>query len=292
MDIPKQAYIDDLSVNQIIEIERRCKPGFTSNFGFLSAEQDLRSVIEADSKTLQRLGITHEQIADKLESLILQAKREDDIFDRTANHYSDHNKAFERGYNVNSNRFVVACFYSMGSQECPFFIQKNEREILTCGRGSTDYKVTNTGTGESIYFPGLMIHLVRDHHFFEGDATYRLDPNQAVKVLDLRSGVDYTPKFSEEVVWQYHGSWSTYSIGKSAEATYKLAEETMQGIQPIRIEAVEFYLNRKTGFAVIKSQESKKLAMPVYLDGEFVSTTRISSGLSVLKHEKIKYCIG
>lgn len=35
-------------------------------------------------------------------------------------------------------------------------------------------------------FPGLIVHLVRDHHFFEGKGTpYRLEPTTAARVLEL-----------------------------------------------------------------------------------------------------------
>lgn len=49
-----------------------------------------------------------------------------------------------------------------------------------------DFLVINRGTGEYMQGPGLVVHLIRDHHFFEGTGSpYRVDPETAARVLGL-----------------------------------------------------------------------------------------------------------
>lgn len=47
--------------------------------------------------------------------------------------------------------------------------------------------VVNRGTGDYLAGPGLIVHLIRDHHFFEGPGSpYRVDPVKAAQVLGLQ----------------------------------------------------------------------------------------------------------
>jgi hypothetical protein len=60
------------------------------------------------------------------------------------------------------------------------------RAGLTYHHGDRDFLVVRRGTGEYLRGAGLMVHLIRDHHFFEGaQSRYRLDPEQAARVLGL-----------------------------------------------------------------------------------------------------------
>ena len=52
--------------------------------------------------------------------------------------------------------------------------------------GDIDFVITNNRTGETLKGPGLIVHLIRDHHFFEGkQSPYRVDPEKAARVLEL-----------------------------------------------------------------------------------------------------------
>ena len=47
--------------------------------------------------------------------------------------------------------------------------------------------ILNRETGESFTGPGLIVHLIREHHFFEGkESPYRVEPEKAVRVLELQ----------------------------------------------------------------------------------------------------------
>ena len=76
MDVPKQLFIEQLSPKEIARIEARMRPMAFSMEGFLDHTQDLASVITSDSATIEKLGITHKQIGDRLESLMGKANRQ------------------------------------------------------------------------------------------------------------------------------------------------------------------------------------------------------------------------
>lgn len=49
-----------------------------------------------------------------------------------------------------------------------------------------DFLLLNRTTGEFITCPGLIVHLVREHHFFEGSKSpYRVDPIRLAAIISL-----------------------------------------------------------------------------------------------------------
>jgi hypothetical protein len=49
-----------------------------------------------------------------------------------------------------------------------------------------DFLILDRSTGQYLKGPGLIVHLIREHHFFEGlGSPYRVDPEQAARVLRL-----------------------------------------------------------------------------------------------------------
>ena len=76
MEVLKQLFIEELSPEEIARIETRMRPMAFSIEGFLDHTQNLASVIAKDSATIEKLGITHKQIGDRLESLMGKANRQ------------------------------------------------------------------------------------------------------------------------------------------------------------------------------------------------------------------------
>ena len=60
-----------------------------------------------------------------------------------------------------------------------------------------DCLLQNIDNGLRLFFPGLIIHLIREHNFFEGSLKYRVEPEQIIKLLELEPGHDYTPQFQK-----------------------------------------------------------------------------------------------
>lgn len=196
MPVSKQRYIDDLSGEELRLIEGRMRPGRYSQQGFLGPEESLRQVIERDSRFLRERDITHEQIADRLDYLVGKYKRTNELARREAN---ARGSLLERKVDaVPGGKLRVDGRF--GWQTCPWALKDTDTEP-SCGMTDLDWDYRNT-SGDELSFSDLIPHLIRDHHFFEGASPYRVDPERAITVLDIRPGVDYAPRYIEEAIWK------------------------------------------------------------------------------------------
>jgi len=150
-------YVDTLSETEIARVEARLRQGNSSFSGFLGQNERLRQVIYEDAGTLKRLGMTHKQVAGKLEYLVQNPQGD--------------------------SRFKVSSIGTREMQEDPF------QEKWTPGTyPNLGVTITNQD-GESISFAGLIIGLIRNYQFFEGKGvSSRLDPAEAVRVLQIKKG--------------------------------------------------------------------------------------------------------
>ncbi len=85
------------------------------------------------------------------------------------------------GYLVDS---VFQLFFvtARGFQDCPWGCPFASE----AGWAHFDFLVLNRATAQFIIAPGLIVHMIRDHHFFEGkESPYRTDPARLVRVLGL-----------------------------------------------------------------------------------------------------------
>ena len=145
-------------------LEASMKPGKLSDGGFLGSDEKLDEILRADDETVNRLGLTHERIADRLAYFVNAVgypSREGRIVD---------------------GKYLVGGETWRGGQECPWgdigFAMPNS---------SVDLYVRNQEIGEQLDFPGGIVHLIREHHFYEGrQSPYRVDPEKAARVLDIK----------------------------------------------------------------------------------------------------------
>lgn len=71
----------------------------------------------------------------------------------------------------------VMLIQTRGFQECPW---ECEDEYSW---GSLDFVMLNRKTGGILKSPGMIVHLLREHQFFEGEERpYRVDPAQVARV--------------------------------------------------------------------------------------------------------------
>lgn len=229
-------------------IEARMQPGHWSQGGFLAQGEVLQETIASDRETLDRLGVTHEQIAAALDQLLDAAvAMYQEEFVEAIDSFNAHLVATETfaldtvakptmRYDLDeveaelrqgrlpvetagarNGDFQVFLQPYIGYQYCPFTvlcrpwsdevpgIPIHARPMgqvtvlnletglaLPCQAGQTyrysdiDFLLINRGTGDYLAGPGLITHLIRDHHFFEGPGSpYRVDPTTAVRVLRL-----------------------------------------------------------------------------------------------------------
>ncbi len=185
----------------IHELENRMRPGAYSIKGFLGFGESLEEVLLQDEITLRQLGFTYEKFADTLEKLIsdaLQQKHErvyKDLQDLKEREYASsiwHQARSVPNFSANSlpsaqigylidNIFQIFFAQSRGFQNCPWNCQQPPW-------GSFDFLLLNRQTGEFIIAPGLIVHLIREHHFFEGlESPYRVEPYKLAQVLGVVS---------------------------------------------------------------------------------------------------------
>ncbi len=191
----KRVFIEELNSEKLKIIERRMRPKGIfdrlsallnpnasenigiSESGFLGPKESLIEIIKEDTETLKKLGVTHDQIGNKLNYLI----------DEYVGSIRSKNIGLARPYKevlVDDFLEVSATIYK-GYQDCPF---KPGTDSKSCGYGSADIHIKNIRKNRGIEFSSLLPHLISDHHFFEGKETiYRLNPLEAVSVLEIAS---------------------------------------------------------------------------------------------------------
>ncbi|MDI1476832.1 hypothetical protein [Polyangium sp. y55x31] len=148
-------------------IEDRMRPGVLSMAGFLGLRERLDDVLKEDASTLASLGVTTAEVADRLRPLVGEA-------------ISRYWKNPADGAFHVIGMFRVAIHQWRGTQECPWDCDVDSKW------SSIDFVIENRRTGDKLRGPGLIVHLIAEHGFFEGKGTrYRVDPRQAVEVLGL-----------------------------------------------------------------------------------------------------------
>ncbi len=141
------------------KIMARMQAGILTLRGFLGDDvRDFRQIIADDEMSLEKLGISAEEIADRLQYFQQQS------FD-----------SFE-GPILVDEIYEVETEVVRGFLPCPFMHKGLYRKSFTT--------VTNIKSGKSFTYSALNIHLIRKHHFFEGkNSGFRLEPRELVAEL-------------------------------------------------------------------------------------------------------------
>lgn len=154
-------------------MEQRMRPGRLSESGFLDNSEHLIDVIDRDLESLANVGITPTQIADSLEAAVAQAFRVKSPFD-----------LWNPGVRIGPWELRGESW--RGTQDCPFV---NADGVVCHGESYSqwDFSLINIRKRTFLAFPGLAIHLIREHRFFEGNVPHRVDPLVACEVLDVET---------------------------------------------------------------------------------------------------------
>lgn len=152
------------------EVAARMRPGGYSQAGFLGAEENLADLLAADARTLVELAISPAALAEGVQRLI------EPIL--TA--------GLTRG---SAGRYLIRLKRYKGSQICPFGDRLVERQCRSPGSArlsSIDWAIFNARTLQRLSGPGLIVHLIGTHGFFNGVATpHRVDPRALARLLEL-----------------------------------------------------------------------------------------------------------
>jgi hypothetical protein len=155
----------------IEELERRMRPGELSQVGFLGPDERLEDVLDRDRQTLAELGLTPAELAAPLDALLDAAESSG----RRRARLGDHDVQIE---------------LTTGFQICPWAPDPHHGQCSAGGgarHASITWQIRNRRTGERLRGPGLIVHLIRDHGFFEGRGSpFRVEPEDLARLLGLR----------------------------------------------------------------------------------------------------------
>jgi hypothetical protein len=180
-------------------LEWRMRPGCWSEAGFLGQNERLDEVMDRDDRTLKELGLTYEELATALEKLLeARYRAESEVFTFDEPHVDRDDPLGKPRTIAADPRFAVALMRYMGTQDCPWSADGTSPcDAGPTGAGhrwsSVDWRIRNLRTGQEMAGPGLAVHMIRDHHFFEGVATrYRVDPRELAQLLEVGPNVEWT----------------------------------------------------------------------------------------------------
>ena len=142
-----------------IQIVERMQPGILTRDGFLGYdERHLHEIIETDEHDLQALGVTAEDIADRMQ------------------YFTDKAMDFYDGPTVIDEIYQVEYKTFRGKLVCPFMHSGVYRKGIVY--------FTNLNSNTQVQWTPLNIHLIREHHFFQGKGSkFRLEPKVLKEVL-------------------------------------------------------------------------------------------------------------
>jgi hypothetical protein len=158
-----------LSNVPLAEVERRMRPGQYSLQGFIGEQESLKEVLDTDALALQKLGLTAPELAWPLRTLLettIEAKTE----------------------TLRIEPFRVRLHRYKGTQVCPFAPQPYDVPCPggAAWMGSFDWDIHNERSGVHLKGPGLIVHLILAHGFFEGvHSPYRVEPEDLAKLFGL-----------------------------------------------------------------------------------------------------------
>ncbi len=150
------------------------RPGAFSQRGFLGEDERLEAVLEADARTLTELGLSAGELAAPLDRLI------------------DAAEAGRRRSARVDGRFDVRIELFTGFQICPWAPSPDTGQCTAGGgvrHASVEWHLRNRRTRERLSGPGLIVHLIGAHGFFEGfHSPSRVDPRALARILELVPG--------------------------------------------------------------------------------------------------------
>jgi len=146
---------------QMMRIQEKMKPGVITRDGFLGPDRrNLIDILIEDDETVKRMGLTHQQVAQRM----LEFR---DAGMRGLGEFISIEPHFE--VRVDSVR---------GKLPCPF----GDPGIFP----KTNITVRNLEKNEEITYTDLHIHLIGSHGFYEGKGfVFRLEPKALVDTLEI-----------------------------------------------------------------------------------------------------------
>lgn len=153
----------------LAEVEARMRPRSYSQSGFLGQNESLVEVLQNDAHELAELGVEASELSAALGRLLETAL----VSKRSITRVGDHDIRIQR---------------YKGFQICPFAPEPFENPCPGGGAklGSIDWEIRNNRRSFRLSGPGLIVHLIGIHSFFEGlESPYRVAPRALAELLEL-----------------------------------------------------------------------------------------------------------
>ncbi len=150
------ALIENMSPHQLLRLEQRLKSGgLKDELGncskYLSPSESLREVISRDTAIIAAQDYNHQTLANRLNEVFFP----------------------QNGSRAEMLEYLGQIEY------CPW----NDDEETTIDYRQSIFVGSNNRP--SLEMSGLHLHLIKDHHFFEGEGGYRLDPLKVIHFIEL-----------------------------------------------------------------------------------------------------------
>ncbi|MCK5809059.1 hypothetical protein KAH37_08760 [bacterium] len=146
---------------QLTEIQKNMRPGVITKDGLLGPDKrNLIDILIEDEAAVQRLNMTHQQIAEAMKQFRDNGKRGLGLFVEVDPH------------------FEVKVEGVRGGLPSPFGEAGMVDKMNTI--------VKNLHLNRDIYFTDLHIHMIEHHGFYQGKGSlYRLEPKDIVDILEV-----------------------------------------------------------------------------------------------------------
>jgi hypothetical protein len=179
---------------------------------FIEPGEDIKEIIRKDEEYLESVGITKEQIADRLQSICDQCRYIE---------YLKHPERTQKSGCVLVEDFSVSQTIYYGAQDCPFKNYSLDPSYHGHSYGSRDVFINKSSENKNIsfnsydtatldkcdiWFNTLLIHMIRQHGFFEGpNQKHRLEPKKVIEILGIKPNVDYILPTASIFLWREGG---------------------------------------------------------------------------------------
>lgn len=187
------AQTQTITGRSVAEITRRGRPEALSGAGFLARDEDIISVLRGDNRLVQKMGLTHRQLARHLFylwNLVVETKGNERRFTVLSVLYDDKWIEFRaegtKGWQesifddeiLGTYQFDVA--RALEPEEKAFLAEKYAN-LTPEQMGELIEKLTRLHTGE------MVPYYVMRYGFYEGHTSYRADPIALARIFGLKS---------------------------------------------------------------------------------------------------------
>lgn len=197
LDGTKNPFVEEIEHKQTIggipveTIEQKMRPGEMSRSGFIDNDQKLVDVLKSDQDLVNKLGLTHKQIVEPLQIAHNQhviSSCEDPRWEYEVRTPDGNTERQKRVVDIvyHGKTYKLSGKTYRGVQMTPFLLDTRKTDWRDSTNTASDLTITDPETGHELNFSGLLVHLIRDYGFYEGNTRYRVGPEEIASFFGLK----------------------------------------------------------------------------------------------------------